>query len=180
MKRILSLVLALLMLCGLAACQDKNTTSTTSEVAGGYESTLAELVTELYAENQPEFMVAEAMEIDITDADALTYYFGLSTGEKLKEAVFSESMIGAQAYSLCLARLNSAADAEDVKKEIFENVDTNKWICVGADQLHVVSSGDVVMMLMVDSNLSKDLDDNIVKTFETVCGSLSGTSHTQG
>ena len=180
MKRILSFTLALLMLFSLAACQTSGSASSDTAAAAGYEGTLAELVTELYKDNTPEFMVGEAMPIEVTDNDAVTYYFGLSSGEKLKEAVFSEPMMGSQAYSLCLARLNDAADAEDVKKEISENIDMRKWICVGADQLRVVSAGDVVLMIMIDSSLNSELADNIVKAFETACGGLSGTSHTQG
>lgn len=179
MKRILSLVLALLMVFSLAACQQSG--SNGSETANaGYEGTLTELVTALYKDNTPEFMVGEAMPIEVTDNDATFYYFGLSSGEKLKEAVFSEPMMGSQAYSLCLARLNSADDAEDVKREIFENIDMRKWICVGADQLRVVSAGDVVLMIMIDSSLNADIADNIVKAFETACGGLSGTSHSKG
>ena len=180
MKRILSLVLALLLVFSLVGCQQSGSNSSTTEVTGGYEGTLTELVTELYKDNTPEFMVGEAMPIEVTDNDAVFYYFGLENGEKLKEAVFSEPMMGSQAYSLCLARLNDAGDAEDVKKAISEGIDMRKWICVGADQLRVVSSGDVVMMVMVDSGLNNELADNLVKAFETACGGLTGTNVTQG
>ncbi|MBR4888696.1 MAG: hypothetical protein IKU17_06090 [Clostridia bacterium] len=181
MKRILSLVLALVLLCGLVACQGSDNTSSTTEAAGGYEGTLTELVAKLYENNTPEFMLGEPMEIVLTgEESSVNYFLGLQNGDKLKEAVFSEPMMGSQAYSLCLARLNNAADAEDVKKEIFENIDTRKWICVEADQLHVVSSGDVVMMIMMGSAMSTDMDDNLVKAFETVCGGLTGTSHSKG
>ena len=180
MKRILSLILAVLMLFSLAACQSSGNAGSETTTTAGYEGTLTELVAELYKDNTPEFMVGEAMPIEITDNDAVFYYFGLSSGEKLKEAVFSEPMMGSQAYSLCLARLNDAADAEDVKKEIAENIDMRKWICVGADQLRVVSAGDVVLMIMIDSSLDSELAGNIVTAFETACGGVSGTSHSKG
>lgn len=107
----------------------------------------------------------------------------------IKEAYFSESMIGAQAYSLVVARVSDTDKIEEIKKEMFEGINTRKWICVEADQLRVVSCKDVIMLVMVSSRLAEGLADGMVKAFaeaitgeavEDVATVLSGEILTRG
>ena len=77
-------------------------------------------------------------------------------------------MIGAQAYSLVVARVSDTEKVEDIKKAMFEGIDTRKWICVEADQLRVVSYGDIVMLVMVSSQLADGLADELVVAFGEV------------
>ena len=107
----------------------------------------------------------------------------------IKEAYFSESMIGAQAYSLVVARVSDTDKIEEIKKAMFEGIDTRKWICVEADQLRVVSCKDVIMLVMVSSRLAEGLADGMVKAFaeaitgaavEDVATVLSGEVLTRG
>lgn len=89
----------------------------------------------------------------------------------IKEAYFSESMIGAQAYSLVVARVSDTDKIEEIKKAMFEGIDTRKWICVEADQLRVVSCNDVIMLVMASTQLSETLADGMVKAFaEAITG----------
>ena len=107
----------------------------------------------------------------------------------IKEAYFSESMIGAQAYSLVVTRVSDTDKIEEIKKAMFEGIDTRKWICVEADQLRVVSCKDVIMLVMVSSRLAEGLADGMVKAFaeaitgaavEDVATVLSGEVLTRG
>ncbi len=174
MKKVLALSLALIMLVCFAAC------------GGGtkvepYEGTLAAAVDAIYEKQPVEFMVGPAMEVDLTDAWAVKSYLGLGevqeneNGEAapaadfgIKEAVFSESMIGAQAYSLVLVRLNDSSKMEEIKKAMFEGIDTRKWICVEADQLRVVSCKDVILLVMASSQMAEGLADGMVNAFAGV------------
>ena len=89
----------------------------------------------------------------------------------IKEAYFSESMIGAQAYSLVVARVSDTDKIEEIKKAMFEGIDTRKWICVEADQLRVVSCKDVIMLVMASSQLAEGLADGMVNAFaEAISG----------
>ena len=173
MKKALALSLAVIMLVCFAACGGPK--------AESYEGDLAGVVTALYEKQPVEFMVGEAMQIDLTDAWAVKSYLGLGevveneNGEAepaadvgIKEAVFSESMLGAQAYSLVVARVSDASKLEEIKKAMFEGIDTRKWICVEADQLRVVSGKDLVMLVMVSSELAPGLADGMVKAFAEV------------
>lgn len=178
MKKVLAIVLALVAVVAVfAACggnkEDTNTPAT-------YEGTLAELTTALYAIQSVEFGVMDAMEVDFADEFAPKSYLGVDSTEGLAEATFSESMIGAQAYSLVLARVSDAAKMEEIKKAMFDGIDTRKWICVEADQLRVVSSADVIMLIMVSSELAPGVADGMVEAFKTTVGELSGEVLTRG
>ena len=75
-----------------------------------------------------------------------------------------------QAYSLVVARVKDAADAEQMAKDLYENVDTNKWICVEADTKTAAYYGDVVMFFMVNSTFAESATtDSIGQAFNTVC-----------
>lgn len=56
------------------------------------------------------------------------------------------------AYSLCLLRVKEGADIKAIKKDIKENVDPRKWICVGVDPDNIIvdNIGDVVVLIMSD------------------------------
>ena len=151
MKRITSIAIVLVLLvCSLAACGG------TQPEAAPYEGAITELVTKLYETKPLELPVfTEGMPVDLADADAVKAYTGLDSADGIAEAVFSETMMGAQAYSLVILKLSDTAKAEEIKKAMFEGIDTRKWICVEADQLRVVSSADLVMLVMADTKLGE-------------------------
>lgn len=170
MKKIFTVLLAALMILSFAACGTDPVDDQQSSGNPNYEGTLAALVEGIYEKNPLEMMVSQAIDIDITDADALKYYLGLESADDITQAVFSEAMTGSQAYSLCLARLGEGADVDAIKNAILNGVDTQKWICVGADQLIVGNCGDVVIMVMADSQLSETLAEDIYGAFVEITG----------
>ncbi len=109
--------------------------------------------------------------IDLNDMDSVKYYTGLSDISKVKDVAVSEAMIGSQAYSLVLVQLNKAEDAETVANEMLNGIDPRKWICVEADDLQVVTQGDLVMLIMVSSQLKDSVTSGeIVDAFKEVRG----------
>lgn len=60
---------------------------------------------------------------------------------------------------------------------MFDGIDTRKWICVAADQLRVVSYGDVIMLVMTSSELAPGLADSLVQAF---AGAVSSSKVTGG
>ncbi len=179
MKKITAIVLALVMLVSFAACGGGK--STDGNAPAAYEGTLSQLCSKIYETNPLELMVmTEGADIDLTDADSLSYYLGVSTAEDFKEAIFSETMMGSQAYSLVLARVSDTAKIEEIKKAVFENIDTRKWICVEANQVRVVSSADLIMLVMVDSTFGETIADDLVSAFSTNVGELTGETLKKG
>ncbi|MBU5333050.1 hypothetical protein KQI61_12665 [Anaerocolumna aminovalerica] len=134
------------------------------------DSELTSIIKKIYEIKDPELAVAETP-VDLSDSDSVKYYTGLSDSSKLKEAVASETMIGSQAYSLVLVRLNDANDGESVAKEMLKGIDPRKWICVEADDLQVVGHDDVIMLSMVSSSFKDSVtSQQLVDAFKEVCG----------
>ena len=135
-----------------------------------YAGTLPELISAIYAKQPVDLMLSEPTAVDLSDADAVTYYLGLSDASKVKEAYFSETMIGSQAYSLVVVRTNSAADAPAVAQSMFDGINQSKWICVTADCLAVGAYGDTVMLAMADSSLSTTLHTDLRAAYASAVG----------
>lgn len=149
-KKIFALVLTFVLVLSLAACG-----------AGESEKTIAgelpEIIDRIYdtAEVDDEtrdFLKNRLMTMEIP-AENLAYYFGVSDVQ-YTEAYASEPMINAQAFSVCLMRVEAGTDIEALKKEIAENADPRKWICVGVDpsDVRVESVGDLVLLVMADNS----------------------------
>lgn len=146
----------------------------TTEAIDGTEAVeateLEKLMDSLYAAHKELELPLMTTVLDLTSNDMVKYNTGLTTGEKLSEAVVSEPMMG-QAYSLVLAKVKDAADAEAVAKEMYENIDTRKWVCVEADTKTAAFSGDTVMLFMVNSDFADSVTtDSILEAFKTVAG----------
>lgn len=86
--------------------------------------------------------------VDVNNADVLKSFTGLSSNEKIDSAVVSEPMIGSQAYSFVLVKVKDDANADEVAKEMSENVDTRKWICVEAEKLYATSVDNLAVLVM--------------------------------
>lgn len=109
--------------------------------------------------------------VDLNNMDSVKYYTGLTDISKVKDVAVSEAMIGSQTYSLVLVQLNKAEDAETVANEMLNGIDPRKWICVEADDLQVVTQGDLVMLIMVSSEHKDTVTSGeIVDAFKEVRG----------
>lgn len=163
---ILALALCLSVLVGCASTQ-------TSETLTAPEGTTEELLNKIY-ENVTVDLPLMTLPVDLSDEFAVSTYLGMDGADAVKEASVSESMIGAQAYSVVLARLNDAAQAETVAQTMFDNIDTRKWICVEATEKQAVVCGDLVLFVMLGPEYGVTCD-QIVDAFTTVCGGTVGT-----
>ncbi len=164
MKKTLALLLtlALAALC-FAACGKNNGTPENGEVENNQENaadtsayTLEGIIESIYAQKAPQFMYG-SMPVELSDADAVKMFLGLDDASKVSEAVVSESMIGAQAYSLVLARVAQGQDAKAVAEEMKAGIDPRKWICVEADDVKVTTYGDLICFCMIDSEYAEAL-----------------------
>lgn len=165
MKKIATFFLAAVMLLGVAGCAQK------PALQGGVEGTTAEIMDKLYANHTAVDLYLETRDLDIADADAVAHNLGLENGGALSQCSLSEPMMGSQAYSLAVVRVKDGNDTAQIAKEIYDNVNMHKWICVEADVKTVAYSGDVVMMYMVNSEFSDvPTVQSIQDAFRTVCG----------
>ena len=188
MKKLIAFLLTLALMMSLSACRcsrepatepdpttapTKATESTKPADRKNLSGTMEENINKIMEENPVEFM-GGVIPIDLEDTTedgllALTSYTGLSSGEKLKDGAVYEPMMGSQAFSLVLVRVADAAEAESVARQMKQNINPRKWICVEANQIMAAGYGDMVMFIMLDSQLGKTAQ-SYVDAFQKVCG----------
>lgn len=181
MKRSLIFLLALCLML-LAGCRNSNPTTAASgstpvaSTASKLDSmSLAQIIEAIYQIDPVELSLGN-IEVDLQDSYAVKSYLGLDSAENIKEALASESMFGAQAYSLVLCRLKDGADAKSVAQAMRDGIDQRKWVCVNADDLKVSASGNVVMLIMLSSDYADSATaDSLTDAFRQVAGGSLST-----
>ena len=86
--------------------------------------------------------------VDLSNPDVVKSYTGLSSTDNIDGVVVSEPMMSSQAYSFVLVKVKDGADANAIAKEMAENVDTRKWICVEAEKLYATSVDNLALLVM--------------------------------
>ena len=164
MKKLICVLLAAMLLLSMTGCGEK------AEPQKAPEGTPGELIDKIYENHQALQLKVFTMDLDLADPDAVRYNLGLESADKLSAAAASEAMMG-QAYSLVVLRVKDAADAPQVAKDIYDKVDTAKWICVNADTKTAAYCGDVVLFFMAGSQYADSATtETILEAFKTVCG----------
>lgn len=171
MKKHLALCLVFLFLCSaMAACRKQPDPSGTLGTSALNGMSLAQIVEAIYAQHPMELPVG-TIDVDLGDSYAVKSYLGLDRADQIAEAVASESMLGAQAYSLVLCRVKNAADAPAVAQQMRSGIDQRKWVCVVADDILVSACGDVVMLVMISSDYAQNgTAESLTQAFAKVCG----------
>ena len=197
MKKFFAMLLALSMMFSFAACGGKTAEPTTApteapaateaptEAPAATEApvdsgsvdvanaTMEELLNKVVEINPVEFM-GGTMPIDLTDTSEdglwnIKYNTGLDNADSITEAAVFGPMMGSMAFSMVMVRVAEGADVKTVAEGMKTGIDPRKWICVEADDLQVVSYGDVVMLIMVDST-GGQTSQSFVDAFAQVCG----------
>lgn len=180
MKKFISMALALsvvlALFAGCAAGGNTETTEAPTEIPTGpqlLEGSLEDLLNQVVTEQPVEF-AGGMIPVDLNDTSeeglwAIQTYTGLDNADSIKEAAVFEPMMGSQAFSMVMVRVaDQGATSEEVAAAMKAGIDTRKWICVEADDLMVCSFGDVVMLIMLDTNLGLTAQ-SFVDAFQKVC-----------
>lgn len=163
MKKLLLLLLTMVLLFSFAACQSKpvdkdpngnnqnGETGKNDNLEGSLEDILAKIYETAEVSDQfREYMEAGLQTMEIT-AEKCAYYLG-KEGIEFEEALASVPIMSSSAYELDLVRVKKGADIEQIKKDIKDNVDPMKWICVGVDSKNIIvdNIGDIIILIMSD------------------------------
>lgn len=143
MKKVFALVLVLSLLVCFAACGEANGTAGSGNIEGNLTD-LLQKVTD--GATDPEMALIET---EVTE-DMFSWYLFIDPIDGA-EAVVSEPMIGSIPHSVVLLRVPASADAEAVRGEIEEKLDPRKWVCVEAEKTAVLRRGDLILMVMSDT-----------------------------
>ena len=118
---------------------------------------------DIYSKLEDEFPSLETREIDITDELAVTSATGLKSSENVEAVVISEPLMSSQAYSAVLVKVSKDADIEKMKKEMLDNIDTRKWICVTAEKVYVTNNENIIFLVMADDDWAKPVYEGFKK-----------------
>ena len=126
-KKLTALLLALTLLFACAACGSGNSTTDSGKTISG---TLPEIIDRLYDtvdvdDEQRDFLKNSVGTVEIPK-DQSAYYFGVENLD-FEEAVASEPLINAIAFSVCLMRVKDGTDIDELKAEIRRSANPAKW-----------------------------------------------------
>ncbi len=97
------------------------------------------------------------------DDESANYFLGLSNLNGISEALGAEPMMSSSAHSVCLVRANEGVDIEKLKKDIYENVDPRKWICVGVEREEIIVNNiENLIILIMDSQDPKAIEESFL------------------
>lgn len=161
-----ALVVGLFLFFNKGNKKDKNSETLKLETA----QDMKDLINKIYTNLGDKLPSLEIFDVDKTDEWALGSYTGLSSADNVDTIVVSEPMINAQAYSFVLVKTKEGADIEAMKQEMFDNIDTIKWICVSAGKLYVTNYGDVICLVMADPEWA----DPVYNEFKNLVGGNIG------
>ena len=116
------------------------------------DSALIDILGALYAGAGDASVSPGALAVTEITSENLSYYFGVDS-LPFTEGLACEPTFSSSPHSVCLLRLKDGADVEQAKKEIRENVNPYKWICVGVaeENIRVENIGNLILLVM-DNN----------------------------
>lgn len=145
---ILSIVLVIAIIVGAVYAIYRNQPKTYTQIVSSTDD-MQNMINTIYEGVEAELPpTLNTQVVDISNLDILKSYTGLSSNENIDAVVVSEPMIGSQAYSLILVKVKDGQDANAIAKEMSENIDTRKWICVEAEKLYATSQDNLAVLIM--------------------------------
>ena len=88
-------------------------------------------------------------------AEVSSTFIGLSTedfNKYVSDSVVYEPMISPANQSFCIIRVNDSAKVDELRQTIFDNCNPRKWVCMSAERVVVLSSGNYIMLAMANSS----------------------------
>lgn len=109
---------------------------------------MKEMFKTIYSKLGEKLPNLETQEISIKDETQVKAYTGLKSNKDIEKIVVSEPLMSSQAYSAVTVKVKSGANIEEIKKEMLENINMSKWICVSAEKMYITNNGNTIFMVM--------------------------------
>ena len=156
MKKLLTILCAA-MLITLAACGSNKDQESKPGDTMGLKDIFVSILKDV--NNLPE--------VDYTEItpDNIRYYLFIDQIEG-SEALACDSLINAVPHSAVLLRVPDGTDAAAVAKQIEDNADPRKWICVGAEKVIVKAHGNTILLVMSTTETADAIAANFDKLWE--------------
>lgn len=152
MKKLTALLLAVLLVFGLAACAGS---PAESNAKPGDTITLQDILTSI---------TKDVADLPDTETTALTKdnfeYFAFTAMPDGVEAIAADSLINAVPHSVVLMRAQDAETAKKLAADVEANLNPAKWVCVEAEKTAVLVHNCTVLLVMSWSNVTDALTAN--------------------
>ena len=155
-------VIGLVLLAGVAIVLTNSNKTKTNEKLQNV-SDIKNMLKTIYNNLGDNIPSLDTDEISTDDTEMVKSLTGLETTDMIDSIVVSQPMMNAQALEVAVIKTRENANINNMMDEIKNNVNMNRWICVSADKLYIASSGDVIFMVMADSDWAKNIYDEFVK-----------------
>lgn len=142
-------IIVIIAICTIVAVKNKGKEGSSITIESVED--IKEMFDKIYSNKKDELPSSlEVQELDETDEMQVTSFTGLQTNENVDKIVVMQPMMSSQAYSAVAIKVKTGADIEDMKQQILDNVNMNKWLCVFAEKLYVTNYKDVIFFVMAD------------------------------
>ena len=163
------LIGGLVVLAGVIFAITSNKESKTNETlqTAGDIKKMLETIYKNLANELPELTTEE---INLKESELVESLTGLKSTDDINTLVVSEPVMGSQALEVAVIKTKEKADITSMMQNIKDNVNMRRWICASAEKLYIVNSGDVIFMVMADSDWAKSIYDEFVKYMDNKVG----------
>lgn len=156
------LIGGLVILAGVIFVLTSNKESKTNETLQTSED-IKKMLETIYKNLADELPKLTTEEINLKESELVESLTGLKSTDDINTLVVSEPVMGSQALEVAVIKTKEKADITSMMQNIKDNVDMSRWICVSAEKLYIVNSGDVIFMVMGDNDWAKSIYDEFVK-----------------
>lgn len=163
------LIGGLVVLAGVIFVLTSNKESKTNETLQTSED-IKKMLKTIYKNLADELPELTTEEINLKESELVESLIGLKSTDDINTLVVSEPVMGSQALEVAVIKTKEKTDNEAMMQNIKDNVDMSRWICVSAEKLYIVNSGDVIFMVMADNDWAKSIYDEFVKYMDNKVG----------
>lgn len=163
------LIGGLVVLAGVIFAITSNKESKTNETLQTAED-IKKMLKTIYKNLADELPELTTEEINLKESELVESLTGLKSTDDINTLVVSEPVMGSQALEVAVIKTKEKTDNEAMMQNIKDNVDMSRWICVSAEKLYIVNSGDVIFMVMADNDWAKSIYDEFVKYMDNKVG----------
>jgi len=151
------------LVIGIVIANKKEDAEVKKEVKIETVEQMKEIFSNIYEKLGDELPSIDTQEIDVADEEMVKLFTGLKSNKNVEALVVSEPMMSSQAYSAVLVKVTEDANIEEMKKEMMNNIDVRKWICVSAEKVYVTNCENVIFLIMSSEDWAKPVYDEFKK-----------------
>ena len=152
---IVAVLIVIAIIVSIVLIAGKNNTSKQTGIEVQTTAQMKEVFEKINKNCEEQLPGLEVQELDIKDEEMFTYQTGLKSNKNIETAVISQPFINAQAYLAMMVKVSKDADVEEVKKEMLDNIDMRKWVCVSAEKAWATNYGNIIFLVMSDEEWGK-------------------------